>query len=283
VALHPVSSSERVFFARPPVAEVALAAYFSPPLALRTPHVGMLWERWRDQFPRFEDHSVLPPVVPETFTPSTLSMQLVTGPDGIRTWFVSEEGDRLIQVQADRLVLNWRKTPTRQDYPSYDDLRPAFVEALTTFLDFAALHRLGAGMIQQAEVTYTNPIAIEDLGDPPDPRRLVAPWSGTNSDNFLPAPEELQLAARYVIPNPSSGAPAGRLYIQGSPALQPSAQTGMKRIYMLQLFARGAPLGEGLDATMSFLDLAHSWVVRGFRSFTAEPMHTVWGLQEEPT
>ncbi len=49
-------------FAKPPVNEVALGVHFAPPPALRTTHAGLLWERWRSNYPRTEDHPVLPPV-----------------------------------------------------------------------------------------------------------------------------------------------------------------------------------------------------------------------------
>ncbi len=273
---------DRVSFEHPPVAEVALAAYFSPPLTLRSPHIGLLWERWSEQFPRFEDHPALPAVIPETFTPSALQIQVIAAPAGIRTWFLSDQGDRLIQIQADRIVCNWRQVIPGGEYPRYDTLRPDFAATLADVVEFAASQGLGDVRIGQAEVSYTNPIALTALGESAEPARLIAPWSGVHSDGFLPEPEDLRLGARYLIPDPATGAPAGRLYVQANPAVHVSPSTqGVEQVYMLQLFARGAPLGAGPTGTMAFLDLAHTWVVNGFKSFTTPEMHAAWGLQGE--
>ena len=57
--------------------EVALAVYFNPPMALRSVHMGRLWDRWCDRFPRTEDQPPLPPVAPEIFpsAPPAVSFQ----------------------------------------------------------------------------------------------------------------------------------------------------------------------------------------------------------------
>ena len=47
----------------------------------------------------------------------------------------------------------------------------------------------------------------------------------------------------------------------------------------VQLFARGAPIGDGLEGALAFLDLGHDWLVRAFKSLTTLEMHKEWGMQ----
>ena len=259
--------------------------YFSPPLALRSVHVGLLWERWRNRFARTEDHPPLPPVIPESFAPSpfAIPLQLIGDFQGVRTWFLTNSGDRIVQVQPDRLVLNWRKLDDDSgSYPRYATLRPEFTELLTDLLDFARSEQLGPGTIHQAEVTFVNPIPVASVDGGGEIGRLLEPWTGSYSDEFLPEAEDVAINLRYRVPHPDTGAPIGRLYAQASRALrQKSATDSPEAVYLLQLFARGAPLDSTREGALGFLDVAHDWVVRGFTSLTTASMHQLWGRREE--
>ena len=262
---------------------MALGLYFSPPLSLRSAHHGRLWERWRDRYPRTADQVPLPPLAFETFPQPfpTLQVQFASNFPGVRVWYLSENGDQVLQVQPDRLVLNWRRTGDDERYPHYEMLRPVFRSAAQDFLAFAAEEDLGFPAIAQAEVTYVNPIPIAALGNEGDVARLVAPWSGVCSDAFLPSPERVNLAVQYRIPDPATGEPLGRLYIQGAPAVHRDIGTPeAQEVFMLRLFARGRPLGDGLEGAFGFLDVGHDWVVRGFTSVTTPQMHKVWGREK---
>jgi uncharacterized protein (TIGR04255 family) len=269
-------------FQQPPVNEVALAVYFAPPLSLRAVHLGRLWEKWRERYPKAEDQPPLPPVPLETFPARPVGATISFGPGmpGVREWFLSERGDRLVQVQHDRLVLNWRRISAGDVYPRYESLRPAFEGEVNELQAFLEEEGIGEATIVQAEVTYSNPISVSELGESRDIARLIAPWSGSYSDGFLPIPEDMRLGLRYVIPDPSTQQPVGRLYIEGNPLLRQGPGSGLlDEAFMLQLFARGRALGEGLNGALAFLDLGHEWVVRGFTSLTSESMHQRWGRE----
>jgi uncharacterized protein (TIGR04255 family) len=255
--------------------------YFAPPVITRAANLGRLWDRWRDRYPQTEDQPLLPPVVPETFdVPSFgFSMQFMAGHLGSRVWFVANDGDQLVQIQPDRLIHNWRRTTIDDPYPSYEALRPKFVDDVNAFTQFVVDEGLGRPSVIQAELTYVNPIPMAALGDTKDNLSwLLAPWSGQYSDDFLPPPEDVRIGLRYRISDPSSGDPVGRLYVDGAPALRPGAKGDQaEEVYMLQLFARGRPLGEGVAGALAFLDLGHDWIVRGFTSLTTSTMHKEWG------
>jgi len=270
-------------YTRPPVTEVALAVYFSPSLNLRTAQLGKLWDRWRDRFPRTEDQPPLPPIPLESFAQPlpAFSFQFSGIFPGPRVWFLSETGDRVIQIQPDRLVLNWRHTTEEETYPRYETLLPVFTKAARDLVAFLSEEGLSPPTIVQAEVTYVNPIPIDALGDSRDLARLTTLWSGALSDEFLPTPEDVRLSIRYRIPDPSSGDPIGRLYVEGTPTFHQGLDSvKANEVFMLQLFARGKPLGEGLEGALAFLDVGHDWVVRGFTSLTTKRMHEEWGLEE---
>lgn len=269
-------------FEHPPVAEVALAVYFAPPLQLQSAQLGRLWDRWRDRYPVTQDQPPMPPIPIESFpaTPLNMSFQFIGGFPGPRVWFSSKDGDRLLQVQSDRLVLNWRRTKSDDEYPHYEELRPAFVDAVANFTEFLASEGLGPVQFSQAEVTYINPISLSSLGSPPNFSKLVVPWTNEFSDDFLPNTENVHLQLSFQIVNPEDGGAIGRLYVEGNAALhQNVGEVSQSEVYMLQLFARGRPIGEGLEGALAFLDLGHDYVVNGFVSLTTEEIRKEWGYK----
>lgn len=72
--------------------------------------------------------------------------------------------------------------------------------------------------------------------------------------------------------------PCGRLYVQASPAL---SQPENLPIYILQLMARVVPSGVEPKAVDNAVELAHRWVVFGFKDVTTKKMHAHWGLEED--
>ena len=172
---------------------------------------------------------------------------------------------------------NWRRLKPEDAFPHYDQLRPLFVSA------FADLERLAQSrfatslQVTQCEVSYTNPLRLggnfRRIGDV---QEVVSPWSGHFSDSFLPEPESVTTAARFPIRS-ADGELVGRLYISADPAIH--APTGAQ-VLLLQLTARGRPIGSGVEGAMRFLDLGHEWIVGGFASFTTEKMHKEWERRE---
>ncbi len=266
-------------YANPPVVEVALSVQFEPLKALRAAQIGLLWAEFRERFPLLEEHPPIDPVI-ERFGGRPVSatrgirFQLVEAPPTPRSWFLSESGNELIQVQQDRFVQNWRKATGEIKYPRYKHLRETFAGQLQIFRTFLQRERLGDLVPNQCEVTYVNHIVAgngwQDFGDLD---KVLTILNDTYSDGFLEEPEDVRLGLRYVIRN-GRREPLGRLHIAVEPAFRKQDDCPM---YVMNLTARGRPDGEGLEGVMRFLDIGREWVVRGFTSITTAQMHLLWG------
>ena len=88
---------------------------------------------------------------------------------------------------------------------------------------------------------------------------------------FLPAPEEAVLRWRYRIPGIDG--PAGRLYVTAQPSWRTADGSP---VWVMNLMARGAPIGTGIDGAFEFFDLGREWVVRGFADLTTDAMQSYW-------
>jgi hypothetical protein len=69
--------------------------------------------------------------------------------------------------------------------------------------------------------------------------------------------------------------PVGRLHV--------SIQPGWRKpdnapLFVLELTARGAPVGASIEGAGLFFDVGHEWIVRGFKDITTSAMHNAWRL-----
>lgn len=258
-------------FDDPPVSETVLGVQFAPLTNFSILQFGLYWELIREEYPRSDIKPPLPSIV-EVFEkeqrPSSFGLQLVSSPEA-RCWFIDSTETRVIQIQNDRFVHNWRKVRGDETYPRYNQIKPKFVEEWQRFCGFLQAQGIAAPEVNQCEVTYVNHIELgkgwesyNDLND------VIAYWSGTPSGDFLSNPESVSLAARYVMPDKK-----GRLHIEMQPAIR---RYDAKEVLQLNLTARGKPASSRLGDIQSWLDLGHEWVVRGFADFTTRTMHRTW-------
>lgn len=273
--------SPRPDFSDPPVVEVALSVQFESLGKLRTPQLGLLWQQFRDRFPVTAEHAPLDSVVEQFGAPrvrkGVARIEMLESPPTPRCWFLNNAGTELIQIQHDRLVYNWRKAGTDAEYPRYEHVRDAFEAELRRLSDFVTSETLGDFMPNQCEVTYVNHITggkswqnHGDLGN------VVTVFQRTFSDEFLEIPEDTGLRLRFVIPD-EAGQPIGRLHAVLNSGYRSHDD---QPIFILNLTARGAPRGDGIDGVLAFLDLGREWVVRGFTSMTTPNMHKEWGRRD---
>jgi uncharacterized protein (TIGR04255 family) len=263
-------------FADPPVIEVALSVQFESLSGFGTPHIGLLWSEFRNEFPRTEEHPPRPSVI-ERFgvrrAPKT-DFRVEAAFPVPQCRFLNDRGTELIQIQQDRFVHNWRKVGQGDVYPRYEFVRRRFEEELGIFHRFLARENLGELIPNQCEVTYVNHIISGtgwerhgELGE------ILTVWKTRYSDAFLSEPEDIVLRFRYIIPD-ADGNPRGRLLVSADPAYRTEDD---RPIYVLVLTARGSPIGGGAYGALSFLDIGREWIVRGFTSLTSSRMHEIWG------
>lgn len=203
-----------------------------------------------------------------------------TGQTLPRTWFTSEDGAKLIQVQTDRLGYNWRREHLdERPYPRYGRLRDDIIELVLPAADEVAASS-PAARINMVELTYVNQLRAPDArkGDPHPPLEDFLRPLGDFRGEFLGEPEDARLQARWRIRD-DTGEPIGRLYAGAEPAFL----LDQTPIYQLVLTARLLASHAEPAATIPLFDRAHDWIVRGFRDLTTSTMHSAWGVQGEPT
>jgi uncharacterized protein (TIGR04255 family) len=261
-------------FQIPPLIEVVLGVQFAPKPPLGSAAAGLFWSRIRDAYPRVEAQPPLPPVSPDENSPSALGITIgFIGSQALsRHWFLSDDGSRLLQLQPDRFVHNWRKNDEGSVYPRYATVKASFEEGYGELQRFCADENLGEVDPTVCEVTYINHIvtgeewkAVGDIG------RVLKPLSFDATADAEP-PSQFQLGFQRTITN--GGGPVGRLDVS-SQSVQRLADN--KPMILLTISAVGRPTSPDFRGVLDFLDLGHGQVVRSFADLTTPEMHRVWG------
>jgi uncharacterized protein (TIGR04255 family) len=258
-----------VDFRDPPLVEVALGVQFKPLLGLRAIELGVLRDRWREEYPTIQEQPPLPPTV-ETEPLSAPVVQITVGPAlQSRLWFLSEDETELVQLQHDRLNVNWRRLSQDQTYPHYPAVRDRFVQRFRDLASIVSERHLGELLISQVELNYINvvPRALERLGRIDE---LLAHWQPLTS-HHLGAPEQARVGMVFRVPE--IGREPVRLHVSVDPGQHPPGRSAL----LVTLTVRGAPAGPDVDAALAFMDDAHAHTVRSFIELTSGEAQHEWG------
>lgn len=265
-----------VTFRDPPVTEVALSIQFDGPVTAPARTLGEFWSLIREEFPGLQEQPALPPQREEFGVVPGPQVEFLMQPPAPRYWFISEDETRLIQIQPDRLIYNWRQTQDGQTYPRYAQLRPDFERFLHLLLDLLPPEERETARPDWAEVTYVNHILPGENEETRPPLheilQVVEPPPSSPAGVDL---EDVQLVQRYVLTKEGAPSPLGRLHLTAIPAIR---NTDQKPIYALTLVARGQA-GGSVEGALAFLDEGRELIVTTFRDITTSSMHERWGLE----
>jgi uncharacterized protein (TIGR04255 family) len=259
-------------FDNPPVVEVALGVQLDPMPAVAAAHLGLLWAQYTDEFPNLEEHGPID-IAEEEFgdvAPApAFQVEVVGKPPVPRYWFVSKDGTRLLQVQQDRFIHNWRRQGPATEYPRYEALRQSFDERFRTYASFVHERDLGQVNIRQAEITYVNRIdPVTGWSPQIQLDRIVRMWSPNYDTTLLADDIELvRLGQRHIIRDAQG--PYARLYVSADPAAGSTI--------ILNLAVRGRPRRPGLEGAIEFFDMGRDRIVRAFAAVTTAEIQSIWG------
>jgi len=268
------NTSDLPDYDNPPVDEVVCGILFAELGKVCVPHFGQLWEVYRPEYSICKDVTPLLPTVERFDETPSAEVSFSEVPPLPRVWFIHSDDTKIIQVQRDRFLHNWRRGKQGVSYPRYPFVIEAFREQFTKFQSFLAASDLGEVAPIQYEMTYINQIpkgegwsSIADLGTV-FPDFCFRP----QEHRFLPAPEGLNVRASYLLPGG-----VGRLHATIRSAVR---RVDNRPIVLFELTARGIGPTNTLDAIWTWFDLAREWIVRAFTDLTSEHMHkNVWRRQ----
>jgi uncharacterized protein (TIGR04255 family) len=241
-------------YSNPPIAEVVFAVRYVPFKAWRIPDVGAFWVRVRDRFPNRE-HG---PAVSDVPDP-------VTGLPLPRSWLISRDDERIIQIENGAFFYNWRRKEA--EYPRYTILSEEFFENVKGYSNYCN-EIFGSFEPTAYELTYLNHIVGSEDWNFPESTSNVVPWLKelqTLAPNFT----ALGTNVRYSLTNPPS-----ELRVRVNTAIR---NVDKKPILILELSMHGPSDGASLDNMREWFDGAHGRIIGSFDRFTSkEAQEALW-------
>lgn len=262
-------------YQHPPVVEVAASIQFANIRGLDAARLGLLWSRFRDSYPRTEQHPPLATAseIFESTRGGRVGFSAETSFPVPRLWFLNSDGTRLVQVQSNRLVVNWRQLDTGKPYVRFSGLMSMLSESVDLLGVFLDDEKLESMKPDQVELTYVNHIRLGEKGSARAPlSRYISCWRSEPASWTLGTAEEASFRTQYVLTR--QGSASARLFVELDSGYTASSRTP---IYVMNLIARGAPDTPTVESALSFFDEAHQWIVNGFTSLTTDEAHTLWG------
>jgi len=254
-------------YKKPPVNEVVCGMRFHTPDKLLIPHVGLLWDKFRQEYPTIQ-HA--PPIVTAK---GEIPIDKATGLPLQRVWFINKSDNQLIQFQFDRFYFNWRR---RQDvYPRYPHVIKNFEIVLNTIVNFFNEFELGEFKPIECELSYINHIPkgqewnlVDDLP------RIFSDfvWRQTRG-RFLPSPENVAWQTNFPLPEKR-----GHLTVNLTQSIRMEDKVPL---FVLELTARGLGESTNKNTIREWFDVAHEWIVRGFTDLTTHEVQMGFWEREE--
>ena len=237
-------------YRKPPVIEVVSGIAFEKLDKFKGPHIGLFWQRLRDEFPYCE-HAV--PLDLTDFRELPLP----------RMWFLNKEKNGLIQLQNNRFVYNWRKIRDDENYPRYREVIRAFKQNLDIFRVFLNEEGFEPLKLTNCELSYINHIPKGTGWDSFSKIHNTLPDLCWRSDlkRFLPDPNGLGWNLQFPLPNNN-----GNLNVDLKHAYRKKDSLPM---LIFEISAQGLNSNKSLDAIWDWFEIAHEWIVRGFADLTS--------------
>lgn len=247
------NAPQGLHFDRPPLVETALAVEFAPIQGWGIQHYGLFWREVHDRFPRFQSQApLIDPGKP--LPPSTNPFG-----DYVRGWFVDESESRLIQLQYDRLIYNWRRMADGDEYPHYISVREGFTDVWTQFSRFLRDHGLEQPVVQRCNLTYVNNLPVDRWRD----GIHLGPLATFNDPAAI---QSLNISYAW---------PDGRESV--SIVLQPVVRLiDAASFQQFQLTASMQPDSSNSVDIIAALDRGHERITHVFTTITTEGMQSQW-------
>lgn len=265
--------SQTPTFKNPPVVEFVLGVQFSPLAKLTAGHFGRLWNELGSDWEEPEDGPSIPDQFEQFERPrwslaGVPQFRIGTRPPLGRFLLHHRKKDRLLQVQATRFHLNWRKTGDLK--PSYKELINEFETTFDRFRAFTEAQYLGELMPNQWEVTYIDSYPQGEYWQTPEDWSRILPGLFGN----LFTATEIELEHRSAEWSYEIKPKRGRLHIAARPGRW--GDDGQDSL-LVDMTARG-PVGKGGVSTWrEGLDLGHQVAVESFLQMTSKDSRAKWG------
>lgn len=166
-----------------PINGIVCGIQFDPIKQLQSAHFGVLWQKFRHDFPETEDQIIVGPVSEED----------IGSPDPPlpRVRFIYANENEFIQVERDRFLHNWRKRRPEDESLGSEKVVENFEKHLSRFQEFLLEENLGNFVAREYELRYIDLIPKGQRWENPGGLENVLP-------SWLSNPEQSRLLENVI-------------------------------------------------------------------------------------
>lgn len=246
-------------FENAPLIEVAIGAQFNLPV-INEPLIYKVWEEQLNRdYPKTEIHPYLFPVV-ETEN-AIFSSEIKIPSRSNRKFFISESGHKLVQLQDNRILFNWRTSSGKEDYPHFNNVLAEFLRVFKIL----SKHLPNDSIINQLEISYFDHIMIDQFGVDYYNVDEIFKWFNI-SKNLRTVNVE------FTTWNPDL---LGNLIIKMQSAMLQSLN---KKVITLDSVFRG--VNKANQSIEEWFVIAHDFLLNNFEESLTEKAKSVWKIQQ---
>jgi len=248
-----------VVFKNTPLNEVIFGIQFKEPI-LSVNNIYELISLLKDEYTQISEHSPLPSIIE---SPNKAKTQMFLKDFVSRKHIVHKEKHKLIQIQPDRLLFNWRKESEKAVYPKYDKMYREFKHVLNIIS--GKIREDVTSHVNQYEFTYIDHVYLESFGiDEYEIDRILNIFSCGKTVK--------DLNIEYSLPKEELG---GVLNVLVRTAKN---KKDNRKLFVIENTCRGFSGHGSMD---NWFDSAHEALLDNFLEMTSDQAKKVWAYQED--
>lgn len=240
-----------------PIAEVVIGVQFGQSL-ITNKHIFNFFQDKKSLYPNITEDKILPAIIED---PEGESERKVLQGFHTRKFLINSKNTKLIQLQPDKLLFNWRKTTDEQEYPHFYNVLKEFFEIYNGLKKYCDLDN----NINQQEVTYVDHILMDEFERFDD----YNPSSILNINNLDEKTKINSLFQIFTFPVKNL---SGNMHLQLKSATR---KKDKRKIISMESTCRGAPTGKSLK---HWYNEAHDNLIELFKDITTNNAKEKWGV-----
>lgn len=241
-----------------------MAMEFVPPSDLDGIALVRMQDLWVDEYSELQET----PGIPPTQVQATGQVQVQFGEPPRRIWATQPNTGLLLQTQADRLVLNWRKEFSRGPYPGYSVLREELARKWATFEHWLSNTGRKSPSPHLVEFTYVNQVEIGSDEGLSSLLTLIR-----QPDLELPGSDQLgQFSFTREVTGDGDNLFPAQISLSGQPS-----QLGDRKVFVFTVTCRVLPASKADGDPFDALDAAHALASHTFVAAVTSEKQQAWG------
>ena len=244
-------------FKNAPIAEVVVGAQFEE-FVFGSGFIFNFYQKNKNDYPIVREDALLSSVIERMEGPD---QHKILNTQNSRKLFFNTNETKLIQLQPDRLLFNWRKTSDDEEYPHFDSVFKEFKKIYDGLVNEDLQQK-----INQLEMTYVDHFLMEDFKQNDyNPSQVLNIIDLTTFDEVKSIEQNISFPVRNLNSN---------IHLNIRSATRKNDQ---KKILRMDTTCRGAPGNKDIN---NWYEEAHDKLLELFSHITTDKAKTKWGIEK---